>query len=59
MEGNGGEGRRCAGGRRVRVYFHGVVEVASCAYGSGVEGTAVGEDGVADVVAAWKALSVV
>ena len=52
MEGDGGEGGRCAGGRRVRVYFHGVVEVASCADGAGVEGTAVGEDGVADVVAA-------
>ena len=52
MEGDGGEGGRCAGGRRVRVYFHGVVEVACCADGAGVEGTAVGEDGVANVMAA-------
>lgn len=43
----------------MRVYFHGVVEVASCADGAGVEGTAVREDGVADVVAACKRLSVV
>lgn len=58
MEGDGGEGGRCAGGRRVRVYFHGMVEVASCADSAGVEGTAVGENGVADVVAAWEELSV-
>ena len=59
MEGDGGEGGRCAGGRRVRVYFHGVVEVASCADGAGIERTAMGEDGVADVVPACKGLSVV
>ena len=59
MEGDGGEGGRCASERRVRVYFHGVVEIASCADGAGIEGTAMGEDGVADVVAAWEGLSVV
>ena len=52
MEGDGGEGRGCGSGRRVGVYLHGVVEVASCADGTEVEGTTVGEDGVADVVAA-------
>ena len=41
------------------VYLHGVVEVASCADSAGVKGTTVGEDGVADVVAAWERLSVV
>ena len=59
MEGDGGKGGRCGGGRRVGVYFHGVVEVASCADSAGVEGTAMGEDGVADMVATWEGLSVV
>lgn len=52
MEGNGGEGRGCCNRRRVGVHLHWVVEVASCADGAGVEGTTVGKDGVADVVAA-------
>lgn len=35
------------------VEAHGVIEVVGGADGAGVEGAGVGEDGVANVVAAW------